>query len=140
MTDISVCLRHIESLIYVFMFLFSSKQSHRSLDIFGVTFKRVMSQKQNTVDQSDEGQVTFASWNVRLMSDVQPKQICPSDKSARSPAALGLAPVEVTSGPAALRLQSLLNVSVMSQENENGLFSLLLLNSFIPFSVLQHTS
>ncbi len=53
---------------------------------------------------------------LECASDVQPNLFHLSDKHPHSRVALGSVPVEVRSGPAALRLQSLLKVSLMCQE------------------------
>lgn len=60
------------------------------------------------------GQVTFDM--LESASSVQPNLLHLSDKHPHSCDALGSVPAEVRSGPAALRLQSLLKVSVECQE------------------------
>lgn len=81
-----------------------------------------------------KGRVTSTSWNVRLMCNLSLLRL--SDKRPDSPVALGLVPAEVRSEPAALRLQSLLNVSIVCQELKTVSFSLVLLNSFFFFFFL----
>lgn len=70
---------------------------------------------------------------LECASDVQPNLFHLSDKHPHSRVALGSVPVEVRSGPAALRLQSLLKVSLMCQELKMVSFFLVLVSSILSF-------
>lgn len=70
---------------------------------------------------------------LECASDVKPNLFHLSDERPHSRVALGLVPVEVGSGPAAVRLQSLLKVSVMCQELK--VLSFFLCYPFSPITV-----